>query len=192
MDPQVVRNAALLPGARAAVLLQGILVIMDEGLLNYLAGCIDCDGSINVVTQTRTRADGTVAKTHTVRVTFVQVTEAVPRLFGETFGGNFYYYDGRPSGGWWQWYVAGANATRVIRALQPYLRLKTGQAAAAITLAEMITARGQLQGAARRLTDADVEERMRLVEEVRRHNVRRSHAKTRGRQHVTAPASGNS
>lgn len=163
---------------------------MDTQTLAYLAGAVDCDGSINVQRQHRKRVSGRKVLALMVRLTFVQVNPDVPRLFERTFGGNVYFYVApyrERTRGWHQWYVGGAAAANAIRALLPYLVLKKTQAELVLQLWSMLDEQRRLRNG-QTLTAAQEAERLRLADAVRALNARRTMLPATGRQHSDTPS----
>ncbi len=95
---------------------------MQETLRAYVAGCMDSDGSYMIIG----RGDG---RRFEPTVALNQVTEPVPRLLLETFGGNYQYRVlGAPRRARYMWRGAWGTAEKVCTATLPYLRIKRVQA----------------------------------------------------------------
>lgn len=107
-------------------------------LYAYLAGAIDSDGTIGVKRSTyamRVRKDST-QPIYSERVALRQVTEAIPLLLKQHFGGGLYITkpstaNGRPL---WSWATTDLRAVACLMALYPYLRVKREQAKNALAL----------------------------------------------------------
>jgi hypothetical protein len=105
---------------------------MDELMKAYLAGCIDCDGSISIKRSTyHMRALKDAGQpVYSERVMFKQVTPQVTELLKQYFGG--YYRVERPSAKngkpLYAWQTTDLQAIKCIEILMPYLRVKKAQA----------------------------------------------------------------
>lgn len=148
----------------------------DLLLLAYLAGAVDCDGSIQVqFNRKRLKRDGTFSHYYMVKVGLTQVDRTLPDLMLATFGGAVYRYDDPKRGGngyWHNWTTGSSGPSRsCLEALLPYLRQKGAQAQAALDLIEVM-ARRRAGGGSRPLTYEERDERFRLMQSVRRHNAR--------------------
>jgi len=105
---------------------------MDDVLVAYLAGCIDCDGSISIKRSTyamRVRGDAGVP-VFSERVMFAQVGRELPELLKSCFGGSYQIQksastNGRPIH---HWQVTDRQAVACARVLLPYLKVKRKQA----------------------------------------------------------------
>jgi hypothetical protein len=111
---------------------------MDEITKAYLAGCLDCDGWFTIKRSTyalRVRGDATQA-VYSERIGLKQVTEDVPRLLCDSFGGYLRMEkpsakNGKPL---WAWSVSDRKAIGCVNALLPYLRVKRQQAEVLLAL----------------------------------------------------------
>ena len=114
---------------------------MKETLLAYLAGCIDCDGSISIKRSTyamRVRGDAHVP-VFSERVMFAQVYSGLPELLKQTFGGSYQIQkspstNGRPV---YHWQVTDRQAVACVKALLPYLQVKQKQAEMVLELRQL-------------------------------------------------------
>lgn len=105
---------------------------MEEKLLAYLAGCLDCDGSFSIKRDTyamRVRGDSSVP-IFQERVMFAQVREELPILFKQCFGGSYGISkspstNGKPV---YHWEVRNRQAVTCVKSVLPYLIIKRRQA----------------------------------------------------------------
>ena len=105
---------------------------MNETTKAYLAGCLDSDGYFTIKRSTyhlRVRRDAT-QPVYSEKIGLKQVTEYVPRLLHESFGG--YYRIEKPSTKngkpLHSWTVTDRKAIECVTALLPYLHVKREQA----------------------------------------------------------------
>lgn len=113
---------------------------MDERILAYLAGAMDSDGSFGIKRSTysmRVLKEST-QPVYSERAALKQVTEAIPCLLKECFGG--YVRVCKPqtvnSKPMFSWNVTDTNAARCCAALLPFLRVKHEQAKCLLELRE--------------------------------------------------------
>jgi hypothetical protein len=141
-----------------------------KGLLAYLAGCIDCDGFITLTARrsSKRRKDGSLGPTHRYCIAIIglgQITPLIPRLMQATFGGTVaeYDYPDRPrSRTSYGWQITNAQAAIAIRAMRPYLRLKTEQADLVLAFVER---QGQFPRG-KRLPEGETEQREAMSQRV--------------------------
>jgi hypothetical protein len=103
-----------------------------DTVLAYLAGAMDSDGSFGIMRSTyamRVRGDAS-QPIYGERAALKQVTEAIPRLLHETFGGVFTITKGHTplSKPLWLWQVTDCKAATCAEQLLPFLRVKSAQA----------------------------------------------------------------
>lgn len=110
---------------------------MDVATLAYLAGAIDSDGTIGIKRSTYAMRHGNGGQpTYSERVALRHVTPQIPHLLRDTFGGGLRVEapqgpNRRPM---WSWTVTDLRAAECLRALRPYLKVKTAQADTALAL----------------------------------------------------------
>lgn len=110
----------------------------NEALYAYLAGAIDSDGTIGVKKSTyamRVRKDAS-QPVYSERVALRQVESVVPALLKRAFGGSLYLTKPSAVRGrhLWSWAATDLRAVECLRALLPYLRVKSAQARNALAL----------------------------------------------------------
>ena len=104
---------------------------MDELTLAYLAGCMDSDGYFTIRRDDYpVRAGKQLTPTYQEQVGLRQVTPFVPTLLHSLFGGSLYVTkpstpNGRPLV---SWHANSIKASTAVRALLPFLHVKTEQA----------------------------------------------------------------
>lgn len=106
--------------------------------LAYCAGVIDSDGCISILKNKR--KGGTPS--YSLVIMLMQIQRDAIDLFAELFGGNVklkknstkHFKNTQPI---WMWRREAAKAAEIIRQLQPFLRIKTTQAAIALELNEV-------------------------------------------------------
>ena len=98
----------------------------DVGLRGYVAGVLDCDGSIWI-----SQKPALSGRSHyTLRISVVNTRKALPVWFANTFWGTSTQYD-RGNEKWKtekRWACAGKRAAEVLRFALPYLVVKREQA----------------------------------------------------------------
>lgn len=150
---------------------------MDKTLCAYLAGAIDCDGSIQVqhARGPVRKSDGVRPYYYTARVTITQIDRGIVDLCKANFGGCVYYYENalRSTNGWHQWLVTAQRAKIVLLAVREFLILKQEQADAALRLIDLIAAQTARRCPGAVISDSDNAQRLALLREVRFHNSRR-------------------
>ncbi len=104
---------------------------MDLTVYAYLAGAMDSDGSIGIRRSTygARHGDGRQA-TYSERICLKQVTEEIPNLLRDTFGGSLMLQGpsvtrGRPL---YYWEATNKVASEALLAMLPFLRVKRAQA----------------------------------------------------------------
>jgi hypothetical protein len=112
--------------------------MIEETMKAYLAGCIDCDGSIGIKRSTyhmRVRGDAR-QPVFSERVLFAQVKPEITLLLKEYFGGSYAVYKpGTPrSKPIYRWQVTDKQAVELIRTILPFLTIKRRQALVALEL----------------------------------------------------------
>lgn len=134
-----------------------------DATLAYLAGVIDADGFISIQRQEK---KGRVY--YGARVAITGTQPAPHELAATVFGGSVRSYVNRSPDNrrMFVWERYGEQAVRIIRALQPHLRVKAHQAALALQLQEHLIERPSLWPADLHGFLDD------LVEEVRAANLR--------------------
>lgn len=94
----------------------------------YLAGCIDCDGCINIV---RMKARAGSSLRHELRIQLTNTNYEVLRKIQADYGG-YLCLSMNPSKAHWKkpgvWKTQGLNAEKVITEILPYLIIKKAQA----------------------------------------------------------------
>lgn len=116
---------------------------MEETDLAYLAGAIDSDGTIGVKRSTysmRVLKDSGNA-VFSERVALRQVTQIIPDMLKNHFGGSLYMTKpsvarGRPL---YSWAATDLRAATCLRALLPFLRIKREQAINCLALRDVKT-----------------------------------------------------
>jgi len=111
---------------------------MDEVIKSYLAGCIDCDGYFSIKRSTynmRIHKDAG-QPVYSERIGLKQVTQDVPKLLHEYFGGSYYIEKpsarhGKPL---YAWTVTDRQAFNCAITFLPYLRVKKEHAKLLIEL----------------------------------------------------------
>lgn len=151
-------------------------LILKPELAAYLAGCIDCDGSIQVHRDTGPirKADGVRPTYYVATVSFTQVDMQIHDLLTSSCGGKVYRYV-RENGGrgyWNTWHVSHRAAQVFLLAILPYLKLKRKQAEACLRLIELIERQNAERPRNEPLTLAQLAERKSICDEVRAYNVR--------------------
>lgn len=114
---------------------------MNKELIAYLAGCIDCDGSIGIKRSTyamRVRGDAH-QPVFSERVLFAQVKPDITFILKENFGGSYGIQkpgtmNSKPIYKWW---VTDRQAITFIKAILPYLLIKKPQAEILLRLREL-------------------------------------------------------
>lgn len=104
---------------------------MDNRVLAYLAGCMDSDGWFGIKRNTYRVREIKDAKStgYSERTGLKQVTEVVPKMLKEAFGGHYYLMPARGnSKPIWTWDATDKCAAKCALALLPYLRIKMAQA----------------------------------------------------------------
>ena len=108
---------------------------LEPGHRGYVAGVIDCDGSIWIATERRHAAPN-----YTLRVSVTNTRRQLPEWFSEHFGGECRRYP-KKSAKWkdeYRWEVSGLNALPVLTLCLPYLVIKRKQALIAMEFASTI------------------------------------------------------
>jgi len=114
---------------------------MDEIMKSYLAGCIDCDGSISIKRSTyHMRVIGDAHQpTYSERIMFKQITPDVTDLLKKYFGG--YARVEKPSckngKKLYAWQVTDKQAYECATILLPYLKVKKRQAEIVVELRKL-------------------------------------------------------
>ncbi len=109
---------------------------MEPTTLAYLAGIVDGEGYIGIKRSARVK--GSVSPRFCERIQVRMINEEAINLLADTLGGNYYretmsQRKGRPL---FCWQASDAQAAVILRALLPYLRIKKGNAIAALALRE--------------------------------------------------------
>lgn len=106
----------------------------------YLAGCIDCDGSISIVNMKRS-ARG-VARRYELRLKITNTNREFLERIRENYGG--YIKHSRHKNEKWKdlydWEVQGAHAEKIILIVYQYLIIKKSRADVALELRDTFTA----------------------------------------------------
>lgn len=106
---------------------------MDQLTLAYLAGIVDGEGYIGIK---RGMRKDCVSPIFHERIQVRMINEEAIRLLTETLGGNYYRESMAQRRGrqLFCWQASDAHAAGVLLALLPYLRIKKGNAVAALAL----------------------------------------------------------
>lgn len=112
------------------------LSLLEPGHRGYVAGVLDCDGSIWICATKRKNAN----PSYTLRINVTNTRGALPRWFADHFGGEAKQYAKRSDNwrGAYRWYASGLAAANVVRLCLPYLVIKRGQALLALEFASTI------------------------------------------------------
>jgi hypothetical protein len=148
---------------------------MDTHVLAYLAGIVDGEGYIGI--KRTAKPNGSISPRYCERIQVRMVNEEAIRLLTDTLGGNYYAESmtqrrGRPL---FCWQASDAQAAGILRALLPYLRIKKGNAVAALALRESKAdprARRRGSPAKRVMEPAVLEHRQELYERCKALNAR--------------------
>lgn len=108
---------------------------LEPGHLGYVAGVLDCDGSIWIGSS---RSNGRV--TYALRLAVSNTRSGLPDWFSEYFGGTTQQVK-RNNSKWrdeYRWQATGLRAADVITRCLPYLVIKRGQALLALEFASTI------------------------------------------------------
>jgi hypothetical protein len=112
----------------------------DIGLRGYVAGVLDCDGSIWVARNARSNG----AVRHSLHIAVSNTRRGLPHWFAETFWGSVRVSPSR--GEKWcsekKWEAQGERAVVVLRFALPYLVIKREQAILGLEFASTIGERG--------------------------------------------------
>ncbi len=142
---------------------------MTRGLMAYLAGAIDSDGTIGIKKSTYSmRVLGeSGAAVFSERVALRQVTPQIPTMLRDAFGGSLYFTPPSSANGrrLYSWAATDLRALECLKALLPFLTVKRAQAQNCLALrqikvvsirAKTARGRGHVGAAARpqHLTDA--------------------------------------
>lgn len=115
---------------------------MDTHTLAYLAGAIDADGHISIQRTRKNVKKNTCGPViyYYPKFGLTQITDAVPNLLRDTFGGNVYNHQPKnPKHQLWYIYQSSnSSGCEYLSLLLPYLRIKRRQAELAISLGRMI------------------------------------------------------
>lgn len=133
------------------------LLQLESGYRGYVAGVLDCDGSI-WISREKTKS----LPRYTLRIAVSNTRKGLPDFFVEHFGGKCSNYEKR-SNKWkdeYRWGAASLPAAEVIRAALPYLVIKRRQAILALEFASTIVPGQQ------RLPDSWREMRERIYQEM--------------------------
>ena len=147
-------------------------------MLAYVAGVIDCDGSIQVARSLgpARKRDGVRPPYYVIRATLTAVDPTIPHLLRAHFGGSVYRFEGHTvrKGSWHRWTVVSLQAGAFLRAIRPYLRLKGPQADAALQLDALLASQRATQRGRpiRPVSERELAQRLALMHEVRRFNSR--------------------
>lgn len=148
---------------------------MDDPLIPYLAGVIDCDGYVTIQTRTGRprKTDGHRPIYYTPRIGFTQVDRRICDVLADRFGGAVRRYEAENGGrGYWHmWDITGPRAIDAVRQLLPYLVLKRERAQLVIEYGRLIAEHREAGG---RITPEQEAQREALRREIRSFVVRRS------------------
>lgn len=154
---------------------------MNNDLIVYLAGCLDCDGSFGIYRNTTVlRVPNAKAKSpqHTPRIIFKQVRPEIVNLLHETFGGRKAFEKSHHPRhkDIYSWSATLKTARNCIIAVLPYLRIKKEQAQLLLQLCDRQRNRNYtLTGRVKKLTDEELIERDKLHAAVKALNDTRIH-----------------
>lgn len=147
---------------------------MDTNVLAYLAGIVDGEGYIGIK---RANRKDSVSPIFHERIQVRMINEEAIKLLAETLGGNYYAESMAQRGGrpLFCWQASDAQAAGILRALLPYLRIKNGNAIAALALRESKAdprARRRGSSAKRVMDPAVIAHRQKLYERCKALNAR--------------------
>lgn len=103
---------------------------LEPGHRGYVAGVLDCDGSIWISADRSSKT----ATQYTLRLSVTNTRRALPEWFCDHFGGTVAHYTKR-NAKWkdeYRWNAAGLSAFPVLQVCLPYLVIKRKQALLAI------------------------------------------------------------
>lgn len=109
--------------------------------ISYLAGAVDADGCISIYRKAyRRKGTDKVVIYYEPRISFGQITEQIPKLLHERFGGYLYTHfpkrlNSKP---YHQWMMSNSQCSHPLKTLKPYLILKREQAVVAIEMCSMV------------------------------------------------------
>ncbi len=149
---------------------------MEDWFAPYLAGVVDCDGSIQVM---RTlgpirKRDGRRPHYYLVRVTVTQVEPRIHEVLKARLGGCVYRYE-RANGGkgyWNTWTVSHTRAASVLRMVLPFLIQKKAQAESALQLVDLMLEQNSCHRPGDVISIEEEAKRLALLMDVRAHNAR--------------------
>jgi hypothetical protein len=109
---------------------------MDSHVLAYLAGIVDGEGYIGI--KRTAKPKGSVSPRFCERIQVRMINEEAIKLLADTLGGNYYResMSQRKGRQLYCWQASDAQAAYILTALLPYLRIKHGNAVAALALRE--------------------------------------------------------
>ena len=108
---------------------------LEPGYRGYVAGVLDCDGSIWIGAD---RSGASVR--HTLRVNVTNTRRDLPVWFADHFGGKCQHYP-KKKAQWrdeYRWQVSGLSALPVLQVCLPYLVIKRRQALLGLEFASTI------------------------------------------------------
>ena len=114
----------------------------DSGYRGYVAGVLDCDGSIFVTRQVIASREH---PHYTLRISVSNTRPGLPQWFADQFGGNVGCYK-KGSHKWkpeWRWACTNTLAADVLRCCLPYLVIKNVQGLLGLEFATTVTPHGK-------------------------------------------------
>lgn len=137
----------------------------------YMAGFVDADGCISI----RCSRGGRICGVYLI---IVQSERAVLDAIMTRFGGSVNPYKSGFGHGHWRWVIASKNAKRCLTDIIPYLFQKKRQAELALLLQEHLDSvwwRTHHAGRHSRVTEADLQYRVKIWNEVKALNMCHKH-----------------
>jgi hypothetical protein len=159
---------------------------MNDALMAYLAGCLDCDGSFGIYRNTSIIAINNHAYSplHQERIIFKQVKPDVVNLLYETLGGRKTFEPSHNPNhkSIYGWTATNIQAINCINKVLPYLRVKKPQA---LILLELHKRKQGNKSRGKRLSQAEITYRdtlhsqIKMLNDVRNHKVKLFHFGTK-------------